>query len=206
MFYNNSIIPNSKIKWLHISSTLKNVHFYFPLFEHFYIDIYNSQGSQTQWGTIGSCERLCTFVGAVAVRCALQNTWILIYIPLCIYFNIIFNNIPRALVVIYIPLCIYFNFYSPVLITDRMVFTFHYVSISTSNRINDFQFVGHIYIPLCTYFNYQTQNRSHMKHWFTFHYVSISTWTGYRAWIRLLYLHSTMYLFQLEVSHGQPEP
>ena len=77
---------------------------------------------------------------------------------------------------IYIPLCIYFNkvffnpFISPIL----------------------------IYIPLCIYFNLKT-GAGMMKccHTFTFHYVSISTIIPrFRFSIIIVYLHSTMYLFQ----------
>ncbi len=70
-------------------------------------------------------------VGAVAVRCALQNTWILIYIPLCIYFN---HGWCRGCGV-----------------AER--FTFHYVSISTvpgsNNATTDIVFTFH-YVSIST--------------------------------------------------------
>ena len=78
-----------------------------------------------------------------------------IYIPLCIYFNLLHRIYVVINKLIYIPLCIYFNYLS----------------------CRAYSWRSCIYIPLCIYFNL----------------------------LRLLidyshgYLHSTMYLFQLEV-------
>ena len=53
---------------------------------------------------------------------------------------------------IYIPLCIYFNHIAPGIRVLLNIFTFHYVSISTTTPLTDD--VGEfIYIPLCIYFN-----------------------------------------------------
>ena len=75
---------------------------------------------------------------------------------------------------IYIPLCIYFNLFLDVIAVPSLLFTFHYVSISTKLRrsfiwqkvnlhstmylfqlkvIDVFLAVYLIYIPLCIYFN-----------------------------------------------------
>ena len=71
-------------------------------------------------------------VGAVAVQCALQNTWILIYIPLCIYFNCRWLWI-WTFPVVYLHSTMYLfqpKFFA-LRITINPIFTFHYVSIST---------------------------------------------------------------------------
>ena len=114
-------------------------------------------------------------VGAVAVRCALQNTWILIYIPLCIYFN-------PALVALISSIGL--DLHSTMYLFQRRLhrlsalrlclFTFHYVSISTKQ-------------------NYTMLDNLKL---FTFHYVSISTRYLRSLLSCLFYLHSTMYLFQ----------
>ena len=99
--------------------------------------------------------------------------------------------------VIYIPLCIYFNLNFSCQNLRRHPFTFHYVSISTKlfpafmrylcylhSTMYLFQLLYNfcaswilfIYIPLCIYFN--------LIDWS----IGISHW---------LNLHSTMYLFQL---------
>ena len=90
-------------------------------------------------------------------------------------FQLILDNIPRAAVVIYIPLCIYFNvddyefepfllfhlhstmyLFQPERVTRvnvQPLFTFHYVSISTYSARAGPQAWSMIYIPLCIYFN-----------------------------------------------------
>ena len=76
---------------------------------------------------------------------------------------------------IYIPLCIYFNLLEGFALGLVLVFTFHYVSISTSGK-----------------------TLSAVKRLvFTFHYVSISTLLNTFLTFCQAYLHSTMYLFQL---------
>ena len=97
-----------------------------------------------------------------------------IYIPLCTYFNRRNCCINSASSRIYIPLRIYFNLIVCDFLHLDFLFTFHYVSISTSCR---------------SPFN----SRNNV---FTFHYVSISTITPMVALVRPLHLHSTMYLFQ----------
>ena len=58
-----------------------------------------------------------------------------------------------------------------------------------------------IYIPLCIYFNQCTEIRERTMFKFTFHYVSISTAIFNSVPWRQTYLHSTMYLFQLQCRH-----
>ena len=164
--------------------------------------------------------------------------------------------------IIYIPLCIYFNFTYVKLWLQHLLFTFHYVSISTNwhgmsrllplylhstmylfqLRISEWYFIvcnnlhstmylfqpAHlprdrcasiiyiplciyfnpapevailtiliIYIPLCIYFNSFFKTCPYVLAIFTFHYVSISTIVFILLENHLVYLHSTMYLFQL---------
>ena len=56
-----------------------------------------------------------------------------------------------------------------------------------------------IYIPLCIYFNRLGSFGSHNHCKFTFHYVSISTPRRLSRIQALCNLHSTMYLFQLQI-------
>ena len=119
-----------------------------------------------------------------------------IYIPLCIYFNI---RVSIAFVIwlfIYIPLCIYFNKYIRFVDGKILLFTFHYVSISTNLIIRKDTNQISIYIPLCIYFNNDTSNDKTSVNSFTFHYVSISTSSITILTVLITYLHSTMYLFQ----------
>ena len=141
-----------------------------------------------------------------------------IYIPLCIYFNI---RVSIAFVIwlfIYIPLCIYFNKYIRFVDGKILLFTFHYVSISTNliirkdtnqisiyiplciyfnwNPVPQQMILMLIYIPLCIYFNNDTSNDKTSVNSFTFHYVSISTSSITILTVLITYLHSTMYLFQ----------
>ena len=99
-----------------------------------------------------------------------------IYIPLCIYFNTRRVVMHTRIIIIYIPLCIYFNYLDCARKSNYRKFTFHYVSISTDmGRYKHFTKYD-IYIPLCIYFNcFPSQATGACK-----------------------YLHSTMYLFQLE--------
>ena len=76
-----------------------------------------------------------------------------IYIPLCIYFNFSVPFREYLLAKIYIPLCIYFNHSPTFILRIRFLFTFHYVSISTQClRFRNLK-ERNIYIPLCIYFN-----------------------------------------------------
>ena len=59
------------------------------------------------------------------------NPITLIYIPLCIYFNLPCQKFCKGLLLIYIPLCIYFNPANFAILASTALFTFHYVSIST---------------------------------------------------------------------------
>ena len=85
------------------------------------------------------------------------------------------NNTPVPDAVIYIPLCIYFNSLPVSCLTDTKLFTFHYVSISTTviagNRFKDFHLHSTMYL---------------------FQQLWQHTYTK-----ATFYLHSTMYLFQL---------
>ena len=100
---------------------------------------------------------------------------IFIYIPLCIYFNLMFchaflflkSYLHSTMYLfqhsycngyisrndIYIPLCIYFNCDNSTILSGALLFTFHYVSISTT----------------------KIAATNGDKKAFTFHYVSIST-------------------------------
>ena len=97
-----------------------------------------------------------------------------IYIPLCIYFNIVFRATQLEPANIYIPLCIYFNGLSTCSMTCGSVFTFHYVSISTGSLMG-YTSTHLIYMPLCIYFNTISRGKSYIND---------------------INLHSTMYLFQ----------
>ena len=110
---------------------------------------------------------------------------LIIYIPLCIYFNTPLSQVIVLKTFIYIPLCIYFNLL-------RLFVKFYYHNLhSTMYLFQPFAFALLalyiiIYIPLCIYFN------SHCKAVF----LSGS-----------LYLHSTMYLFQpYNHAHTEPSP
>ena len=108
---------------------------------------------------------------------------ILIYIPLCIYFNQLGVNPDIFGILIYIPLCIYFNAARFSVVDVVPVFTFHYVSISTHLVLNT------IIISLK----------------FTFHYVSISTrifktFISIRLVVALLSTKQTSIIFILTCS------
>ena len=99
-------------------------------------------------------------------------------------------------VLIYIPLCIYFNWFSPS--ENRLYvfsFTFHYVSISTILTIR-ILVVIRIYIPLCIYFNMHKLIIYFLR---SFIYIPLCIYFNLiRLYILILHynLHSTMYLFQ----------
>ena len=109
-----------------------------------------------------------------------------------------YNNL--VIGIIYIPLCIYFNLSPSSLGRQLNVFTFHYVSISTLTI-----FLSSSLYPIFTFHYVSISTKSPITseispYEFTFHYVSISTCP---QWLRLQpgsYLHSTMYLFQLCLS------
>ena len=119
---------------------------------------------------------------------------------------------------IYIPLCIYFNINITPAIYDKTTFTFHYVSISTSTvwfpasqntdlhstmylfqRAGRYYYVDDIviYIPLCIYFNIplSAKKSTMFSHLHSTMYL-FQRW--YERWriSNYKYLHSTMYLFQ----------
>ena len=58
-------------------------------------------------------------------------------------------------ILIYIPLCIYFNSERVTRVNVQPLFTFHYVSISTVTKRSAVPCIYLIYIPLCIYFNLQ---------------------------------------------------
>ena len=73
---------------------------------------------------------------SISINCA-SNHFIgdvLLYIPLCFYFNRIFLSLPRTGYRLYIPLCFYFN--AKMTVNPNpcpSFFTFHYVSISINS-------------------------------------------------------------------------
>mgnify|MGYP006935597631 CR=1 FL=1 len=85
-----------------------------------------------------------------------------------------------------------------VISTITLLFTFHYVSISTSILMSCPQIKILIYIPLCIYFNTWRKMNERTGYQFTFHYVSISTYPLSNLTVDHIHLHSTMYLFQQE--------
>ena len=97
-----------------------------------------------------------------------------IYIPLCIYFNnfVIWKDTNQ--ISIYIPLCIYFNTFRGCFFLFRLIFTFHYVSISTATLSYVLQYNYYLH---STMYLFQQDNHS------------IDS-------VRYANLHSTMYLFQ----------
>ena len=128
------------------------------------------------FGNISTSKFTFHHVSISTIRWRNDVYLIVIYIPLCIYFNLEFFVSEFKTASIYIPLCIYFNImnntsgcswfinlhstmylFQPELQTNlktkKMVFTFHYVSIST-----------------CLF---RISLLSRLV--FTFHYVSIST-------------------------------
>ena len=125
-----------------------------------------------------------------------------IYIPLCIYFNLSPSSLGRQLNVFtfhYVSISTLTIFLSSSLYP---IFTFHYVSISTkspiTSEISPYEFTFHyvsisthspshwssdnyIYIPLCIYFNEHITVLFAEHLLFTFHYVSISTFLQWLA-------------------------
>ena len=120
--------------------------------------------------------------------------------------------------VIYIPLCLYFNSSNFAKMSGTSSFTFHYVSILISLICTKFNVNEDIYIPLCLYFNHKRFNFKRYSKFiyiplclyfnaqrilatpcpmtFTFHYVSILILTAQLflpVWV--VHLHSIMSLF-----------
>ena len=77
---------------------------------------------------------------------------LLIYIPLCLYFNNHPDTKHYCESVIYIPLCLYFNWITQTAWSSWPPFTFHYVSILIL-IFSELVIQIFIYIPLCLYFN-----------------------------------------------------
>ena len=101
---------------------------------------------------------------------------VLIYIPLCIYFNENNSLMTRNGSSIYIPLCIYFN------------------------RTKDFKIIINIeiYIPLCIYFNNAVLEPYSLLSLYL--HSTMYLFQPNRTVLRPvadIHLHSTMYLFQL---------
>ena len=147
-----------------------------------------------------------------------KSVCILIYIPLCIYFN--FSKVSKfpMLLIIYIPLCIYFNkkwlqiFCSqlhlhstmylfqlvniPLLPNSPKPFTFHYVSIST--RISKWHFIGRDNLHSTMYLFQPIDNSPPAPAMWI--YIPLCIYFNVVQSITLAHsfshLHSTMYLFQ----------
>ena len=100
-----------------------------------------------------------------------------IYIPLCFYYYKIILEQKSQSRYIYIPLCFYYYSNRRIRRCDCCLFTFHYVSITTTNCSVVAVYCSFIYIPLCFY--YYTFYLFHFSQisLFTFHYVSITTYT-----------------------------
>ena len=80
----------------------------------------------------------------------------IIYIPLCIYFNMYMSPLLPEYLYIYIPLCIYFNQSK---IKEQNLFQTHLHSTMYlfQRQVVFFQYCYNIiYIPLCIYFNIVT--------------------------------------------------
>ena len=102
-------------------------------------------------------------------------------------------------VIIYIPLCIYFNQFTKSERVQLEEFTFHYVSISTVYVIAAGYCSGCIYIPLCIYFNFaKASHSSFLPYLHSTMYLFQLLWMPDTPLLRY-YLHSTMYLFQPKV-------
>ena len=102
-----------------------------------------------------------------------------------------------VILLIYIPLCIYFNVTVRVIESVSNKFTFHYVSISTFKL--SIHPIVNTYLHSTMYL-FQLLLRfltSLLATRFTFHYVSISTLSIVLLIMQKHNLHSTMYLFQL---------
>ena len=125
---------------------------------------------------------------------------LIIYIPLCFYFNLHLKRIAVEHIIIYIPLCFYFNSVCVAGLTPISPFTFHYVSISIHTQTLA-QRLTVIYIPLCFYFNkYDTKPPTlYLSHlhsiMFLFQYL-ISACNA----VAQFNLHSIMFLFQSDSS------
>ena len=100
---------------------------------------------------------------------------ILIYIPLCIYFNRQPELVLLLLILIYIPLCIYFNRKHGGTAKAHRIFTFHYVSISTHMAKNLLLLLHNLHSTMYLFQPLHQHISSKALYTFTFHYVSIST-------------------------------
>ena len=97
-----------------------------------------------------------------------------IYIPLCIYFNPLWQRSLPGSFPIYIPLCIYFNFF---------LFLFPHMGINLHSTMYLFQLCKYLDVDPgdinlhSTMYLFQRSSMSSTSLWitFTFHYVSIST-------------------------------
>ena len=77
-----------------------------------------------------------------------------VYIPLCLYFNLSRGSACLIPFSVYIPLCLYFNLnYFCLLVFVMFSFTFHYVSILIFRLWYLTLPFFYVYIPLCLYFN-----------------------------------------------------
>ena len=85
----------------------------------------------------GAADKFTFHYVSISTYCPCKRrTPILIYIPLCIYFNWRSLGGSSRYIVIYIPLCIYFNKSQKRAWELATSFTFHYVSISTKQIWN----------------------------------------------------------------------
>ena len=101
---------------------------------------------------------------------------VLIYIPLCIYFNLFISFCRFNMNCIYIPLCIYFNiFLLPIICNIRINLHSTMYLFQPNPALFNYYQVKKIYIPLCIYFNAIWTKSLQVPSQFTFHYVSIST-------------------------------
>ena len=99
--------------------------------------------------------------------------FIIIYIPLCLYFNCYGIQTEQQGIYIYIPLCLYFN----VLVRTSVLYgIFIYIPLCLYFNVQGkiiFCRCKRIYIPLCLYFNWRAVRCPNVTYSFTFHYVSI---------------------------------
>ena len=140
---------------------------------HLHSTMYLFQQVLPRLHRLSSCSFTFHYV-SISTRCSTDATFrLVIYIPLCIYFNLqaavgLFLGILDLHSTMYL---FQLAFQPTVLLCSR--FTFHYVSISTRPEQADYTF-KEIYIPLCIYFNK----------------LQLRLGDDFRN------LHSTMYLFQ----------
>ena len=121
----------------------------------------------------------------------------LIYIPLCIYFNFSSYDRNSNVVFIYIPLCIYFNIQ---LCLFCLRFLNHLHSTMYLFQLLGFNRFGFRYVHLhSTMYLFQPASgcRIVFRHFgFTFHYVSISTcFPAYSASLFKIYIPLCIFMF-----------